>query len=172
MSHPVGRGSRRAGRGAAPSSLAARRSSAPREAARPDRGGAPARPSRSARARSAAGPRRAGRRPTASFGRGAFFSGYHLRLGRDGSWRLYPVSAGGVADVEFGNSTAYGTETELASGQLALDSSAWHRLGLTARGYTVIAEIDGTVVARAAAQNSLSGQVGIVAPRWQTPEVD
>jgi ABC-type sugar transport system ATPase subunit/O-glycosyl hydrolase len=102
----------------------------------------------------------------------SFFPGYHLRVERDGRWRLYIVHAAGDDDNEFGHNTVDGSETELASGTVPFDPNAWHRLRLTTRGYTLIAELDGKELVRTAANSAMAGQVGLIVSPWDTAQFD
>jgi Glycosyl hydrolase family 59/Domain of Unknown Function (DUF1080) len=75
-------------------------------------------------------------------------SGYVLRVEADGRWMLL--------------ATAYKkSEKQLASGQMALDTSRWHSMELDFQGSTVHASIDGRTVANLQDQTHTHGMIGI-----------
>jgi hypothetical protein len=75
-------------------------------------------------------------------------SGYVLRVDADGHWTLLAT-------------TYKKSEKQLASGQMALDTSRWHSMELHFRGSTVHASIDGRTVANLQDQTHTHGMIGI-----------
>jgi len=86
-------------------------------------------------------------------------NGYHLRLTDKGHWSLF--------------CRGHDKETELASGDLAIDSGPgkWHRMALNFKDYKITAVIDGTMVAKDIADSTYApGLVGYQVSRWQNAQ--
>lgn len=80
--------------------------------------------------------------------KGTRVSGYHLRVGSDGAWRLY-------------SEDLFGADVTLASGTVPLDAARWHRLALRFQGEDVSAWIDDAKVADVSDASHRTGQVGL-----------
>jgi len=106
-------------------------------------------------------------------------SGVHLRLAADGTWRLYDENLRGQdgdlcrpSDPSCAPSvrTRAPADRTLATGRAA--GAGWHRLGLSFRGSTVTASVDGRQVASVTDDAHASGQAGLGVSPWDTAEFD
>jgi hypothetical protein len=111
-------------------------------------------------------------------------SGVHLRVAGDGTWRLYDENLQGQdgdlclpSDPSCAHSATASVrkahDSTLASGKVAAGAArGWHRLGLTFRGATVTATLDGARIATVQDTAHVSGQAGLGVAPWHTAEFD
>jgi len=113
---------------------------------------------------------------------GSAVSGVHLRVGADGSWRLYDEDLRGQdgdlcrpSDPSCAPSaptTRAATTRTLATGRVPGAGSGWHRLGLSFRDATVTASLDGKRIAQVTDDAHASGQAGLGVSPWDQAEFD
>jgi hypothetical protein len=80
--------------------------------------------------------------------KGTRVSGYHLRVGDDGAWRLY-------------SQDLVGADRTLASGMVGFGVGSWHELALRFRAETIEAYVDDQAVARVHDGGHRTGQIGL-----------
>jgi hypothetical protein len=87
--------------------------------------------------------------------------GYHLRVADTGAWTLYHQEADGM-------------HSDLATGQAAsaFGVGSWHRLGLSFRGASITATLDGMPLTTVVDTRDTTGQVGFATSQWKNAQFD
>lgn len=89
--------------------------------------------------------------------------GYHLRINTSGTWTLFSEA-----------STTSNTivDTTLASGSMTFSLNTWYRLSLILNGSSVIALINGKIVANLANTTYTTGQAAFESSKWINSQID